>query len=236
MGRTVVGVGYRKPMLPSLSILWSLVPLVTLGWGNGFSFAYAAYRLRDGVLGWCAAGYFALGALSFGLVGASDNDGGDWRGSIGTLLIVVLIALGSAQAFGIRKYLVDPSLPRRSRKIFSVQEQALVEARAEMQRRDEARRILIADPELARQLCIGRPDLPRRYQDGGLVDANHAPAWVLARLPGIGPELADHIVTNRDGVGGYRDLSDLSVTLGVTPQSLDQASTFLVFPGSGTAG
>jgi hypothetical protein len=235
MGKTVVGVGYRKPMLPALSYLWALVPLVTLGWGTGFSFAYAAYRLRDGVLGWWAAGYFALGALSFALVGASDNDGGDWRGTVGTLLILVLIAGGSAQAFAVRKHLVDPSLPRRRRKIFSAQEQALAEARAEMQRRDEARRILIADPELARQLCIGRPDLPRRYQDGGLVDANHSPAWVLARLPGIGPELADHIVTNRDGVGGYRDVTDLSVTLGVAPQSLDQASTFLIFPGSGPA-
>jgi hypothetical protein len=235
MGKTVVAVGYRKPMLPSLSILWALVPLVTLGWGTGFSFAYAANRLRDGVLGWCAAGYLALGALSFALVGASDNDGSGWQGTLGTFLILVLIALGSAHAFGIRKHLVDPTTPRRRRKIFSAQEQALAEARAEMQRRDEARRILIADPELARQLCIGRPDLPRKYLDGGLVDANHAPAWVLARLPGISPDLADHIVTNRDGVGGYRDLTDLSVTLEVTPQSLDQASTFLVFPGSGTA-
>ena len=167
MGKTVVAVGYRKPMLPSLSILWALVPLVTLGWGTGFSFAYAAFRLRDGVLGWSAAGYFLWVSSPSRSSAASDNDGSGWQGTLGTFLILALIALGSAHAFGIRKHLVDPTTPRRRRKIVSVQEQALAEARAEMQRRDEARRILIADPELARQLCIGRPDLPRQYLDGG---------------------------------------------------------------------
>jgi DNA uptake protein ComE-like DNA-binding protein len=223
-------------MSPLLSILWALVPLATLGWGTGFSFAYAAIRLRDAVLGWCAAAYFVVGALSFALVATSNSQGGDWRGTLGTFLILALIALGSAHAFGIRKYLVDPSAPRRGRKVVSVQEQALAEARTEMQRRSEARQILTADPELARQLCIGRPDLPRRYQDGGLVDANHAPASVLARLPGIDSELSDRIVANRETVDGFRDVSDMSITLGVAPQTLDEASTFLVFPRSWVAG
>jgi DNA uptake protein ComE-like DNA-binding protein len=108
--------------------------------------------------------------------------------------------------------------------------QALVEARTELERRREARQILTTDPELARQLCIGRPDLPRRYKDGGLVDANHAPATVLAALPGISAALADQVVTSRDIVGGFRDLSDMSITLGITPQTLDEAAAFLVFP------
>ena len=60
--------------------------------------------------------------------------------------------------------------------------------------------------------------------DGGLVDANHAPAWVLARLPGISPELAGRII------------NDMSITLRVAPQTLDEASTFLVFPGPAVVG
>jgi hypothetical protein len=52
-----------------------------------------------------------------------------------------------------------------------------------MERRREARQILTADLELARQLCIGRPDLPNRYEAGGLVDANHAPPTVPRRFP-----------------------------------------------------
>ena len=99
-----------------------------------------------------------------------------------------------------------------------------------MERRQRPRQILTADPELARQLCIGRPDLPRRYKDGGLVDANHAPATVLAAIPGIDTALATQIVASRDSVGGFRDLSDMSITLGIIPQNLDEAATFLVFP------
>jgi hypothetical protein len=235
MRQSVTAVGNRKGMSPPLSVLWALVPLFTLGWGTGFSFAYAALRLRDAALGWYAAGYFVAGATSFLLLAASGEQGAGWRGTIGTFLLLGLIALGSAQSFGIRKHLVDPSVAWRRRKVVSVQDQALAEARTEMQRRSEARQILIADPELARQLCIGRPDLPRRYRDGGLVDANHAPASVLAQLPGISPELADHIVTTRESVGGYRDLSDMSITLGIAPQTLDEGSTFLVFPRSGLA-
>jgi hypothetical protein len=223
-------------MSPFRSVLWALVPLVTLGWGTGFSFAYAAVRLRDAVIGWYAAGYLVAGATAFALLATSNSQSGGWKAAVGTILTFALIALGSAHAFGIRRYLVDPSAPRRRGRIVSVQEQALAEARTEMQRRSEARRILSADPELARQLGIGRPDLPRRYQDGGLVDANHAPASVLARLAGIGPDLAHQIVANRESVGGFRDLSDMSITLGVPPQTLDEASTFLVFPRSGAVG
>jgi DNA uptake protein ComE-like DNA-binding protein len=235
MRRSVTAMGARRPMAPVTSVLWALVPLVTLGWGTGFSFAYAAVRLRDAALGWWAAGYFVAGATSLTLIGVSNSQGGGWRGTLGGVLAFALIGLGSAHAFGIRPHLVDPSATWRRKRVVSVQEQALAEARSEMQRRSEARRIAAVDPELARQLCIGRPDLPRQYRDGGLVDANHAPASVLASLPGIGSALADQIVSDRTSVGGFRDLTDMSITLGVAPQTLDEASTFLVFSKSGSA-
>jgi hypothetical protein len=220
----------RNRRSPFPSVLWALVPLLTFGWGIGFSFTYAAIRLRDRVLGLWAAAYFVLGVTSLTLINSSDRQN-DWRGAIGALLAIALIALGSAHAFGVRRSLTEPGgRRRRGPKIVSQQEEALTEARTEMARRSEARRILTTDPELARQLCIGRPDLTRRYKDGGLVDANHVPAAALAALPGINAVLADQIVTSRDSVGGFRDLSDMSITLGITPQTLDEAATFLVFP------
>ena len=54
---------------------------------------------------------------------------------------------------------------------------AVLAARA---RRDEARRIVSRDPAMARELGIGRPDLRRAYDDGGLVDLNNAPAQAIA--------------------------------------------------------
>src|SRR5690606_39982870 len=38
---------------------------------------------------------------------------------------------------------------------------------------------------LAKRLAIGRPDLPRQFDDGGLIDLNHAPEHVLTSLPGV---------------------------------------------------
>ncbi|WP_214366510.1 hypothetical protein [Pseudonocardia sp. H11422] len=58
-----------------------------------------------------------------------------------------------------------------------------------------------ADPLLARELRIGRPDLPRNYDDGGLIDLNSAPAGVIADLCGIDPGAAQHIVEARTTAG-----------------------------------
>jgi hypothetical protein len=44
---------------------------------------------------------------------------------------------------------------------------------------------------LAAELRIGRPDLPRHFDDGGLIDVNTVPAQVLSRLPGLRPEEAE---------------------------------------------
>ncbi len=222
--------GHREGLSPLLSVLWALVPLLTFGWGTGFSFTYAAIRLRSWAFGAFAGVYFALGIVSFTLVGSNPSESA-WS-NFGAAMVISLMALGTAHAFGIRRRLTGQPEPVMV-EMSGEQEQAIAEAKTELQRRHEAREILRTDPELAHQLCIGRPDLPHRYKDGGLVDANHASAAALAPLPGIGPSLADRIVATRDGVGGFDDLNDLSVTLGITPQILDEAGPFLVFPKHG---
>ena len=50
------------------------------------------------------------------------------------------------------------------------------------------------DPALARSLGIGRPDLARGYDDGGLVDLNTASAPVIAQVCGLDAALAEAIV------------------------------------------
>ncbi|QUQ66310.1 BTAD domain-containing putative transcriptional regulator [Kutzneria sp. CA-103260] len=98
--------------------------------------------------------------------------------------------------------LLRPRLNRR-------RDPAVAEAMAARSRRAEARRLLATDPALARELCIGRPDLPRRYDDGGLVDVNSVPEHVLSSLDGFPPELAVRVVTDRDLVGGFTSVDDL---------------------------
>ncbi len=71
---------------------------------------------------------------------------------------------------------------------------AVLAARA---RRDNARRLAGADPQMARELRIGRPDLPRTYDDGGLVDLNSAPPQVIAGSCGIDLTVATSIADAR---------------------------------------
>ncbi len=71
---------------------------------------------------------------------------------------------------------------------------AVLAARA---RRDEARHIAAADPQMARELRIGRPDVPRTYDDGGLVDLNSAPPQAIAHTCGIELAVANLIVEAR---------------------------------------
>jgi DNA uptake protein ComE-like DNA-binding protein len=85
------------------------------------------------------------------------------------------------------------------------------------------------NPSLAVELRIGRPDLQQSFDDGGLVDVNHVPAKVLAALPGLNEEIAEKIVSQRDGVGGFTSSADLEVTLGIPPVTLDEARDRLMF-------
>ncbi len=224
----------RKGISPFASVMWALVPFLTLGWATGLSFSYAALRLRSWTLGAFAGAYFAMGMTSFLLVDRST--GHDWQGYVGAVIAMALMAFGTTHAFGIRRRLTEPKGQQARVQLSDDQAQAVARSRIEIQRRHEARRMLSTDPELARQLRIGRPDLPREYNDGGLVDVNHAPADALAPLPGVGLSLAEKIVATREEVGGFNGLNDLSITLGITPQALDEAGEFLVFPKQAAPG
>jgi hypothetical protein len=76
-------------------------------------------------------------------------------------------------------------------------------------KREHAREIAASRPWMARQLHIGRPDLPRVFDDGGLVSVNDVPEWVLAQLPGVTPEQARRIVSDRFTGGALTSVDDL---------------------------
>lgn len=82
-------------------------------------------------------------------------------------------------------------------------------------RREQARSLLRHHPAMARELGIGRPDLPRDFDDGGLVDVNAVPEYVLASLPGVDPYHAKLVVTARRS-RRFASREDL-ITQGVLP-------------------
>ena len=82
-------------------------------------------------------------------------------------------------------------------------ELALTAARARMHRRQQARKLAQDDHVLARELGIGRPDVPHDYDDGGLVDANHVPGDVLASCLGLAPAESAAVIAARNQLGRF---------------------------------
>ncbi len=86
---------------------------------------------------------------------------------------------------------------------------AVAQAQEGRRKREEARELARRDPHMARDLRIGRPDLPRQYDDGGLVDINAAPAEVLQETLGLTPEQSARVVTTRTEINGFEHPDDL---------------------------
>jgi hypothetical protein len=199
------------------SVLWALVPAMTFSLGAPVSFAYAAFRLRSRAVAWSAALYGVLVILSFGLAQAAFLS---WQSDLAYAIAVSIVMFGTAHAFAIRKRVFPEPSPG---------DLDMAAARARIESRYASRRLLDTDPTLAAELGIGRPDLQRSYDDGGLVDVNHVPVEVLARVPGVDEAMAHRIGAVREDVGGFTSVEDLSVTLGIPPHALDEAADRLVF-------
>jgi Helix-hairpin-helix motif len=104
---------------------------------------------------------------------------------------------------------------------------AAANMRRELRRR--AREQAEEDLALARELRIGRPDLPRQYDDGGLIDVNHVPASALTALSGVTPEIADRIVSMRENVGRFSSAEELVVTVDLHPDLTAEFREYGIF-------
>ena len=118
------------------------------------------------------------------------------------------ITMFSAWGVGI----VHSFLSRKAyvRRLDIIDDPALQAARTAEERRAHAREIARRDPALARAAQIGRSG---GFDEGGVVDVNHAPVEEIADLPGIDAATARRIVAVREGVGGFSSLEDLGLTM-----------------------
>jgi hypothetical protein len=111
---------------------------------------------------------------------------------------------------------------------FNGNAQAIAMANMRRQLRRQAREHA-RDVVLARDLRIGRPDLPRHYDDGGLIDVNHVPAPVLTAITGITPEMAEHIVQVRSQVVGFSSAEELAAVAALPPHLTPEIREYGIF-------
>jgi hypothetical protein len=206
----------RQPVSPNGGGVWYFVlTVLSAGFLAAVPFWHAWTRLRRPAVRTMALIYTAIDVFLVVLLALTPDrkpdgsSGNDVISTIAGFTVCAVVVVAWIQLRGIRRdvYAAPRAVPAQA-------DPLVARALAARQRREEARRMWVADPALARELGIGRPDLGRGFDDGGLVDLNHAPVAVVARVCGIDPALADAIVAARTARGGtYFNLGELFVDL-----------------------
>jgi hypothetical protein len=209
-------------------IAWAAVPV----WSGGLlaflpflRVALARRRPRDW---WVFTGYLAASSVLLGGVGETANSTSDVVGGYA----LALIGVASVHAFVAFHRLQDAppglrgALPAAS---WQPNAEAVLAAGGRIQRRKEARELARADPELARELRIGRPDLPRDYDDGGLIDVNHVPVSTLASAFELTQDEAEALATARSHLGRFSSPEELSIYSRLPPDRIDAVRDLMFF-------
>lgn len=202
------------------SVVWALIPLLTLGMLAVLPFIHATVRLRRVSLGLLTAGYVGATVFAWATVPMDEANETTVLGNIGVGVILLIMAGGTAHAFVLRGRVFAPRTPM---------DPALARALAARERRQEARALVGRDPGLARELHIGRPDLPHEYDGGGLVDINHVPPGILMSYLGFSQTQAAQAVQRRTTMGGFSNTNELEVYCGLPPAFMDGLSDRVIF-------
>ncbi|XVQ13564.1 ComEA family DNA-binding protein [Spirillospora sp. CA-255316] len=211
------------PGRAAMSVTWAALPFLTLGYATPFTFAVAALWRRSVHLAVASAIYVAVFVLMLTLLPGIDKEPDGTQGAVGVLTFLLAV-VGCGHAFAIRRKVFDPH------GLSGVDNEAAIEAvRRQRALRQKARELAAGDPGLAKELRIGRPDLPRQYNDGGLVDVNHAPAEALTLLPGVTPEMAVRIERVRAETGGFMSAEELSALAGLPAALTAEVADYAVF-------
>ncbi|WP_240487133.1 ComEA family DNA-binding protein [Actinomadura flavalba] len=197
------------------------MPLVTFGFGTPFSFGYMAIKRRSASLAVATAVYGAVVAL---MVVAPDAS---VFAAIAGLVWMMAWIGATIHAFALRPSLFPAPEPPTPASVRNEQAVHVVKYRRKL--RAEARALAREDPALAYELRIGRPDLPRAYDDGGLVDVNSAPPGVLAGLPGMTDELVERIVARRSEEGGFLSAEEMAVEIDLPPAVFQRVADLTLF-------
>lgn len=192
---------------------WFFVHVLSMGVLAAIPFTHAATLTRRRVHAIIAAAVTVATVVWIVFAAITPRDAaGHTTGplnAIAALLFFGLLVGGAVALVVLRAQIYGRNAPVRPAAPPAGPDPAVARAMAGRQRRQEARALAANDPLLAHELRIGRPDLPRDYDDGGLVDLNSAPAPVVAQLCGIEPVQAARIVQARQAAGRFAAVDDV---------------------------
>lgn len=164
------------------------------------------------------AGFATAWVVAFAVIGSQPEDSaGDSLASSLATALYLLTAVGATVYAVIKAKELDwgpgplqaAPMPPTAPGAYDPNAAAVASVQAARQKRLAAMQIVQRDPDMARELRIGRPDLPRHYDDGGLVDVNNAPAEALVRGLGLTEAAAAQVLAARDRLGRFQHPDDL---------------------------
>lgn len=211
--------------------LW-ILPVLSMGLLSVVPPIVIAAKARSSRTWWWAGGLSAAWLAGFTMVGADESDGvvsnigvsiyfGAWIGAV-----IFSLVMGPKVAWPSKQTYVPMGPPPPP--VYDPNSAAIVGVQDRRQKRHEAREMLSRDPAMARDLRIGRPDLPRQYDDGGLVDVNSAPAEVMAQWLGLTAAQSATVVEARQHLGRFEHPDDLVNLAGLDAAVYDQVKDRVV--------
>jgi hypothetical protein len=202
------------------------IPVWSLGFLSFVPFlilAVARRRRKDWLI---MAGYVVAVAAEVAALSVTGQSGGGSSVAAGALVIALM---GGASAHAFADYDLARPGTGRPGTAGEANEQAMAAAHARMKRREEARGIAGGDPVLRSELRIGRPDLTRSYDDGGLVDVNQVPSWVLSSHLGLSPQEAAAVTAARANLGRFVSPAEVTQYAQLAPDRLDAVADWMIF-------
>ena len=197
-------------------VWYFVLTVLSAGFLAAVPFWHAWSRLRRPRLRTLALIYTAVDAFLVVLMALTPERGAPGNSAvstIGSFSACAVIVVACIQLRGVRR-----AVYAAPRAIAMDADPAVARALAARQRREEVRKMWAADPAVARELGVGRPDLGLGFDDGGLVDLNGAPATVIGQVCGLDAQQAAAIVAARDARGGtYYNLGELFVDVPLPP-------------------
>jgi hypothetical protein len=204
---------------------WAWSPTYTLGLFAFIPALHAAIKLQRRDLWLWAVGLSAGDVILWGVAPVGPSDLGEsltTMQNVGAFIAVVLAIVGTIHAFGVRDEVFGTSPAVKAvAGTPIVLDPAIANSLAARARRVESAALSLKDPGLARDLRIGRPDLARQYDDGGLVDVNHVPEEFLVSHLGLSPDQARTVVEVRERLGGFQSVTELCGLAELPPSTLE---------------
>jgi hypothetical protein len=198
---------------------WYLVtPVASLGLLASVPFWHAYRRIGQRPVLWKSIGYTVapvVALLLAGVVDDGDPDTASFLEALPGLILIATIVSAVILLIPVRRTAYGPE-----GRAIREQQDAIARSMAGRHKREAARELLRRDPAVARDLGIGRPDLARGFDDGGLVDLNSAPAAVIAAVCRTDSRTADAIVARRERVGPYYSVDDVVVDVSMPPDAV----------------